>query len=291
MVVLKFVLSHNEAMRIISSIVTLAGLAYGAYWISENKPELKTQVIEFVNSGDFHTLEARYTAKQIMDMHRSELLKSDTHKFLGSKTQFSPYLLMEVKYTKDGNETGEGIILWDLITGEMVINSNQWEKTHGYCDCIRANVNVNEFRIINALALHGGTLDRESLVRVLQVENDVVGRWLNSCRQKKLIVQSGSFYRLHLQAPRLALRPETLIDDRIVTKSYKSSERMSKKFSHNQIKRIAEASFGQNFAVRHTLDVYLPVYSITVENPDGSHHTSYWNAINGHELKFTSMLD
>jgi hypothetical protein len=259
--------------------------------VSENRPELKTELIELVNSGDFHTLEARYTAEQIMDMRKKELLKTSQHKFIESKTQFSPYLLMEVKYTKKDNETGEGIILWDLLDGEMVISSNQWEKTHGYCDCIRNSISRDEFKVINALALHGGTLDRESMVRVLQVENDVLGRWLTTCRKKKLIVQAGSFYRLHLQSPKLALTPETTIDDRIVTKSYKSSERMSKKFSHNQVKRIAEASFGQDFAVRHTLDVYLPIYSITIENPDGSVHTSYWNAINGKELEFTSMLD
>ena len=278
-------------MRIISTVVMLAGLGYGAYWVSENRPELKTEIIEFVNSGEFHTLEPRYTAEQIMAMNRGGLLKSDQHKFLNSKTQYSPYLLMEVKYTKKGNETGEGVILWDLLDGEMVINSNRWEKTHGYCDCIRSNIDQHEFRVINALALHGGTLDRESLVRVLQVENDVLGRWLNTCRKKKLIVQAGSFYRLHLDSPRLALQPETVIDDRIVTKSYKSAERMGKKFSHNQIKRIAEASFGQDFAVRHTLDIYMPIHSIIVQNPDGSVHTSYWNAINGQELTFTSLLD
>jgi hypothetical protein len=287
----KKIFSYTPIMRILSTLVTLAALGYGAYWVNENRPELKTELMEIVHSGDFHTLEARYTAQQIMDMHKSSLLKSDQHKFLTPKTQFSPYLLMEVKYTKGGNATGEGVILWDLLDGEMVINSNHWEKTHGYCDCIRNNIDGNEFKVINALALHGGTLDRESLVRVLQVENDVLGRWLNTCRKKKLIVQSGSFYRLHLQTPKLALKPETLIDDRIVTKSYKSTERMGKKFSHNQIRKIAEASFGQDFAVRHTLDVYLPIYSITVENPDGSHHTSYWNAINGYELQFTSLLD
>lgn len=278
-------------MRLLSTILTLAGVGYGAYWLSENRPEIKTEIIEFVNSGDFHTLEARYTADQIMDMHKNELLKTSQHEFLEAKTQFSPYLLMEVKYIKKDNQTGEGIMLWDLIGGEMVINSNQWERTHGYSDCIRANVTNNEFKVINALALHGGTLDRESLVRILGVENDLLGRWINTCRKKKLIVQAGSFYRLHLQAPKLALTPETVIDDRIVTKSYKSSERMSKKFSHSQIRRIAEASFGLDFAVRHTLDVYLPIYTITVKNPDGSLHTSYWNALNGNELKFTSLLD
>jgi hypothetical protein len=282
-------------MRILSTIITLAGLGYGAYWISENKPELKKEITEyasdFINSGEFKTLEPRYTSDQIMAMHKGELLKSDQHKFLKSKTQYSPYLLMEVKYTKKGNETGEGIILWDLLDGEMVINSNRWDKTHGYSDCIRSNIDQNEFRVINALALHGGTLDRESLVRVLQIENDVLGRWLNTCRKKKLIVQAGSFYRLHLDTPRLAMQPETVIDERIVTKPYKSAERMGKKFSHSQIKKIAEASFGQDFAVKHTLDIYLPIHSIIVENPDGSIHTSYWNAINGQELSFTSLLD
>ena len=32
-------------------------------------------------------------------------------------------------------------------------------------------IGTNEFRVINALALHGGTLDRESIVRILGVES------------------------------------------------------------------------------------------------------------------------
>ena len=278
-------------MRIISTLLTLAGLGYGAYWANLNYPELRIKAMEYVNSGNFHTLEARFTAQQIMDINKRVLLKDERHHFLEPTVKFSPYLLMEVKYTHPGQGTGEGVILWDLLEGEMVLNTNLWEKTHGFADCITANLEKNEFKIVNALAEKGGILDRESLLRTLQIENDILGNWLNNCRRKKLVVQQGNQYRLHLQRPRLAVIPETLIDDRLVTKSYKSTERLPKRFSHSQVKRIAEAAFGQDFAIRHTLDVYLPIYCITIENPDGSLHSSYWNAINGHQLSFTSLLD
>jgi hypothetical protein len=198
---------------------------------------------------------------------------------------------MEVKYTNHENQTGEGLILWDLLDGEMVLNTNHWEKTHGFADCINSYVEKNEFRVIRTLAERGGTLDRETLLKALQVENDILGNWLETCRRKKIVVQSGSQYRLHLQKPRLAVKPETFVDDRLVTKSCNSAERLSKRFSHTQIRRITEAAFGQDFAVRNTLAVYLPIYCITIENPDGSVHTSYWNALNGRPLPFTALLE
>lgn len=278
-------------MRLLSTLLAVSSLGYGYYWVNTNRPELKSKVMEFVNTGKFHTLEARFTSQQIMDMHRRALLKDEKHKFLAPVIKFSPYLLMEVKYSVSETETGEGVILWDLVDGEMVLNTNHWEKTHGFADCISAGVEKNEFRVINLLSQRGGVCDREAMVRSLQVENDLLGSWINSCRRKKLIVQTGSQYRLHLQHPRLSVKPETIVDDRLVTKSYKTTERMPKRFSHGQIKRIAEAAFGQDFALRQTLDVYLPIYCLTVENPDGSHHTSYWNAINGQQINFTSMLE
>ena len=278
-------------MRIISTALTLAALGYGGYWVNDHYPDWRTRIMEFVNSGSFHTLEARFTAQQIMDMNKKNLLKSSKHRFLDPVTKFSPYLFMEVKYSVSEEETGEGVILWDMCDGEMVLNTNHWEKTHGFSDCISSNLDKNEFRVINTLAEKGGTLDRESLLRILQVENDVLGSWLEACRRKKVVVQAGSYYRLHLQSPRLAIEPKTEVDDRIVTKAYNSTERMPKRFTHRQIKRIAESAFGQDFAIRHTMDVYLPIYCITIQNPDESLHTSYWNAINGNQLHFSAVLD
>ncbi|MBS0585574.1 MAG: hypothetical protein JSR76_04655 [Verrucomicrobia bacterium] len=278
-------------MKLLSFIFSLGALGYGAYWVDHNNPQLKTKAIEFIQRGEFHTLEARFSVQQIMDLNRKMLLKDERHKFLDPVVKFAPYLFMEVKYSTPENQTGEGVILWDLLTGEMVLNTNHWEKTHGFSDCINAHVESNEFRVIRTLAERGGVLDRESLLRFMQTENDILGGWLDILQRKKLIVHSQGQYRLHLQNPRLSVRPHTLIDDRLVTKTAKSSERLPKRFHLKKIKRMAEAAFGQDFAVRHTLNVYLPIYCISIENPDGSIHTSYWNAISGKSLPFTSLLE
>ncbi len=278
-------------MRILSTLISFGLLGYGVHWVNLKHPDYKYKALEVINSGNFHTLEARYSSKQIMDFNRKQLLKDDNHKYLPSIEKFSPYLLMEVKYSQSDQQTQEGLILWDLLDGEMVINTNHWEKTHGFSDCINANVEKHEFKVINAIAERGGIIDRDSLVRSLQIENDLLANWIDRCRRKKLVVQTGNHFRLHLQNPRLAIKPETIIDDRLVTKDYKNAERISKRYSHSQIKRIAEAAFGQDFTIKRSLDVYLPIYCVTIENPDGSKHTSYWNAINGRQLHFTSVIE
>ncbi|MBM3201170.1 MAG: hypothetical protein FJZ56_02040 [Chlamydiae bacterium] len=278
--------------RFLYSLITIAGLGYGSYWVSLTHPEVKNKVLEFLNAGTpFHTLEARFSAKQIMDAHKRELLKDDKHRYLEPVTKFSPYLLLEVKYSHNDTHTGEGVILWDLLDGEMVTHTRQWEKTHGFGDCITANVDKNEFKIINLLAQKGGVVDRELLFRLMQLESETLSPWIESCRRKKLVVQNGSQIRLHLQKPKINVRPETIIDDRLVTKSCKDTERLKKRFTKTQIRYLAEAAFGYDFAIRSYKEVYLPIYAITVENPDGSLHTSYWNAINGASLPFTALLE
>ena len=54
--------------------------------------------------------------------------------------------------------------------------------------------------------------------------------------------------------------------------------------SSSQIQKIAKAAFGDDFTVRNTTEVYLPVYSIEVLNPDGSTFTTYWNALTGDRM-------
>ena len=69
-------------MRLLSTIITLAILGYGGYWVNTNHPEVKGKVLDYINNGTFHTLEARFTAQQIMEMNRKILLKDERHKFL-----------------------------------------------------------------------------------------------------------------------------------------------------------------------------------------------------------------
>lgn len=278
-------------MRIIMSILTLSAAAYGIWWAATTHPEVRTKVEELLDVGNFHTLEVRYTANQIMDKHRRELLKDSRHRYLDPIMEFHPYLLMEVKYTLSDDKTHESVVLWDLIEGEMVINTKDWEMTHGFGDCINADTSSQEFKILNLLAKKGGALDLDGLCKALNVEHEILDGWIESCRKKKLIVQSGNHYRLHLQNPRLRTVPETRIDEWLVTKPYKNAVRLPKRYSPSQIEKVAKAAFGQNFAIRKTTDVYLPIHSIVVQNPDGSVHTSHWNALNGKRLSYAHYID
>jgi hypothetical protein len=271
-------------MRFLFTLISLGAACYGLWWISATRPEVKTKVEEILNTGSFHTLEVRYSANQIMDSNRRRLLKDNRHRYLEPSMKFYPYVLMEVKYAISDKKTKEGVILWDLNDGEMVIETKQWEKTHGFGDCINANTDRHEFRIINALASKGGSADREGLSKILHVENEVLDAWIESCRRKRLIVQSGNRYRLHLEKPLLQSIPNTRIDERLVTKPHRNTQRVPNRYSLSQIEKISLAAFGSDFAIRRTTDLYLPVHCIVVQNPDGSIHTSHWNALNGKQM-------
>lgn len=271
-------------MKIITTIVTLAAAAYGLWWLNSAHPEIKGQVDNFLHTSSFRTLEIRYTASQIMEFHRKELLKTNRHTYLEPKLTFYPYLLLEVKYRHSDEETREGVLLWDLVDGEMVIDTKDWLKTHGFADCISSQAERHEFKIINILASRGGSCDRETLSKMIHTENEILDSWIESCRRKKLLVQIGNRYRLHMQRPRLKTRPETKIEERLVTQTAHNAERAPKRFSLSQIQRLTKAAFGQDFTIRRTSDIHLPVHCIVVQNPDGSIHTSHWNALNGRRL-------
>lgn len=254
------------------------------WWLSSTRPEVKNKVEEVFNAGNFHTLEIRYTADQIMQAHRKDLLKDNRHRFLDPSIKFLPYLLLEVKYSHSKNKTKEGVILWDLTDGEMVIETKNWEKTHGFGDCITAGADPQEFKVINVIADQGGKADREDLIKALKVDNAILDSWIDNCRRKKLIVQAGNNYRLHLQHPRLHSIPATKLDERLVTKPHRNANRLNRRYSLSQIEKIALSAFGSDFAIRKSTDIYLPVHCIVVQNPDGSIHFSHWNALNGKRL-------
>lgn len=271
-------------MRLITLLFFVLILGLGGFWGWTYLPGFRSKVEDYLSSGTFQTLEVRYSAESIMEAHRKELLKDNAHVFLEPTLKFVPYLLMDVKYIRSHDKTGEGIILWGLVDGEMVINTSSWERTHGFTDCIASNATRQEFRIINALASRGGAWDREGLSKFLNIENSVLDSWVDNCRKKSLIVQTGNTYRLHLQNPKLQVIPETKLDHWLVTKPTKKAVRVKKRYRPSQIESIAYAAFGGDFAIRKTTEIFLPVYSIVVQNPDGSQMTSYWNALNGKRL-------
>ena len=268
-------------MRPVLILIVLLVLSFGGFWSWTYLPSFRSKVEDFLSSATFQTLEVRYSPESIMEAHRKELLKDGDHVFLEPSLKFVPYLLMDVKYIRSHDKTGEGVILWGLVDGEMVINTSTWAKTHGFTDCIASNATRQEFKIINALASRGGAWDREGLSKFLNIENNILDTWVDSCRKKSLIVQTGNTYRLHLQNPQLQVIPETKLEHWLVTKPTKHAQRVKKRYRAAQIEMIARAAFGNDFAIRKTAEIFLPVYSIIVQNPDGSRMTTYWNALNG----------
>ncbi|MBS0627653.1 MAG: hypothetical protein JSS09_05520 [Verrucomicrobia bacterium] len=278
-------------MKLLFFFSILGCLGYGAFWTLQKHPDLTGTLQEIIPSSEFHTLEIRYTPEQIMESHRGELLKSGRHKYLETETRFYPYLLMEVKYSISSKKTEESLILWDLSDGEMVLNTKGWEKTHGFGDCLTAGTSRREFSIIRLLAKKGGACERQEIINNLHLENETLDSLLESLKRKQLLVISGNRYRLHLENPNLKATPVTQMHERLVTKTGKRSKKVSKRFSLSQVERLTKAAFGDEFAIRHTTDVYLPVHSIIVQNPDGSLHTSLWNALNGKRILYSYGAD
>jgi hypothetical protein len=278
-------------MKMLGIIFALLAGGYGVWIVTNNNPQVKTKVAEILDMGHFHTLEIRYNANQIMEKHRRLLLKDSRHRFLEPLLEFYPYTLMEVKYTTPDSKTHESVILWDMTDGEMVMNTKNWEKTHGFGDCIEAETTTQEFKILSLLARKGGALDRDGLTKALNVEHEILDGWIDGCRKKKLIIQAGNQYKLHFERPRLRASPETVVDERLVTKPYKNAIRLHRRFSISQIEKMARSAFGQDFAIRKVTDIYLPVHSIVVQNPDNSTHTSHWNALNGQRISRSQFID
>lgn len=272
-------------MRFILTL-SMAALLSGVSWYAwNNSDQVRNMVADYIENGEFLTLEARYTPQQIMETHKKTLLPGDGHSYQEPEMKFHPYLLMEVKYSSPDKKTREGVILWSMVDGEMVINADTWETTHGFQDAITAEATANEFKVLNALAKNQGAMTKDQLKKELHLESDAFNPWLESSRQKHLITQKGDLIQLHFQDPKILVTPQTKINQWLVTKPYDHAQRVKSKYGRRQIERVAYAAFGDDFTVRTATEVFLPVYSIEVLNPDGSVLTSFWNALNGQRIQ------
>ena len=268
--------------KIIFTIIAAALI--GAGWYSNSKDHLTGFVQQYVENGEFNTLKARYTPEQIMEINRKDLLVDNQHTYQDSGLKFHPYVLMEIKYTQPDRKSREGVMLWSLVDGEMVMNTDSWEKTHGFEDAINAGATGNDFKLMHALSKNRGSSSFDLLQKELRIEKQTLEIWIESAVSKHLVVQKGNEIQLHFQDPKISVLPETKMTDWLVKKPYNHAQRLSGQYSISQIQKVAKAAYGDDFAVRTSAEVFLPVYSIDVSNPDGSTFTSYWNAITGQKM-------
>ncbi len=271
-------------MRRLMFLVIVAVIGLGGWWFWNDNPRALDAIAQYVENGEFLTLEARYTADAIMGQRRKELLVDDQHAFQEPLLKFYPYLLIEAKYVLQDKKTHEGLVLWGLTDGEMVLDTDTWETTHGFQDAMDVGASRSDFKIMHALAKNGGALTRDQLQRELHLESDVLAPWIDSVCEKKLVAPVGDALQLHLQNPKLLVAPQTKIKQTFVARPCNQAQRIARKYSRSQVEKIAQAAFGPSFTIRNVSEAFLPVYSIGVLNPDGSVHTSYWNAITGRQI-------
>lgn len=263
---------------ILGIILALAG---AGYWFWDNNDDFKSMVGNYIENGEFQTLEARFSPQQIMDAHRKELLVDNSRQFSDSSLKYYPYVLMEVKFSHD-KKTREGVLLWGLLDGEMVLSTDNWDRTHGFEDTINAKATREEFKVINSLAKSiNGYKTQDEVLSDLQLELDVVSPWIESTIDKHLVTRKGNTLQLHLENPKLFVVPLTKFNQMLVSKPYAYNQRIAAKYTISQIEKTVKAAFGVDFSIRKASEVFLPVYGINVQNSDGSITTTYWNAVNG----------
>lgn len=276
-------------MRLLYTLFSLAACGYGFFYLTDKNPDLKQKMEELIDFRTTNALEIRYGAQQIMESHQKTLLKEKGSRFLDPELKFYPFLVIEVKYS-DRKKTKEGLILWDLTDGEMVLETKHWGKTHGFADCILTNALIHEFKVLHVMAEKGGSCDESQLLENLDVEMPILEMVLRSCLKKNLIVSNGnSKYRLHLKNPYLPTSPETKISEPLTLKAHKKAIRAPRHFSPSQVEKIARIAFGKSFSIRKTTEIYLPVHRIVVQNPTGAIHTTHYNALTGKPLPSASF--
>lgn len=249
-------------------------------WSSHQGMEWRDQLYSYVDNKDIVTLESKFSPQQVIALHRAQLVGKDKKEIQEPLIEYYPYLLLDVKYTED-YKPREGALLWDLTSGEIVVNTATWELTHGFKDCLECEATAQNFRVIQVLAKRGGTMTLEELQRELKLDSDSVGAMVDSAKRKHLIVQNGSLVKLHFENPRFLIQPETHIKQELVSKPYQISEKKGRVYSRSQVIALSKAAFGHDFKIRSEKEIFLPVYKINVINPDGSVYTSFWNALTG----------
>ncbi len=190
-------------IRFFSTLITLGTLGYGAWWLNDTQPQLqlKQRVLSQVSFGNVDAFEMRFAPHQIAAKERLKLVKQEEEGYSAPQLRFYPYLLMRIKFTTEQGATKEGVILWDRVKGEMVLDTKHWITTHGFADCIDAKASAHEYTLLATIEKHRGQADHATLTEALALERKQADLWIERCRQKKLIVKREETYRIHLEKP------------------------------------------------------------------------------------------
>lgn len=247
-------------------MILVFGLLAGvSYWMWDSQAEPDEHLL----------LEPRFTPDHIVDANRSILAPTNDHTVRAPQLKYYPYLLIDIEKPQGSS----AMLLWSLDDGEMVIDTETWEKSDGFEECIQADATPEDFQVIAALLKNKGRATSEELTQAIPNK-----AWIQSAYKKKLILKRGFGFRLGIHSPRLNVQPETKISQWLSTKSSQHLQRVPPKYTSDQIQKVARAAFGSELGISNVRPVYLPVITVEVEHSTGTVITSYWNGLNGKRL-------
>ncbi|MGZ3633481.1 MAG: hypothetical protein ACXWM7_04135 [Parachlamydiaceae bacterium] len=275
----------SSLFKKISVLLCLAAIAASAFWLWDNYSDMRLSVYEYIDNGEITTFEVHYTPEKLLELYGEELLNKGERLFQKGELLFYPYVLFHVKFSSHQKTPREGVLLWSLVDGEMVIDSKLWQTSHGFEDAINAQATNNDFKILNALEKATKPLTVEQLEKELHVDKDLLLVWIEKAKSRHLVIQKDQEIQPHFQNPHLPLVPQTRISQSLVSKPYNFAQKVSWNYSPNQLKKIAKSAFGNDFAIRSEEIVYLPVYRLDILNPDGSVRAVNFNAVVGKPIQ------
>ena len=235
----------------------------------------------YAEGGKKEVFEVNTTNEQLMNQKRSELLKDSSYSYHKSSLKLSPYVLIDAKYVDEKEKSREGHLLWSQVDGEIVLDTDTWQTTHGFFDALLSDASREDFLLIHALIKKNGSANKDLLRKDLKLEKDAFEKTLKNASSKNLVVLFNDVVKLHLEDPKIINFPVSHINHPQDTREVDFASIVPKRFSLGKIQKIAKSAFGKNFTIRSSKEVFLPIWKIEVKKPDNSLSVSYWNAVNG----------
>lgn len=230
--------------------------------------------------------ERRISPEQVLAMYPLDSVSVDLI--------FVPHTLMRVRFSGEDNSkrgmiSREGEILWSLVSGEMVLHTGTWSCSKGFKECLMLKADKQDFCVIQTLAGLGGSATRESLVQALSMKNIRADKVIRDCQKKKLIFSNENHISSHFQQLQLAKGSTTTLHASPVwLKRPRGAAICAPRYSEERVRDLVNMVFGNNFLILNSVNVYVPVYKVSIPGADSSVRVDYINAVTGKIFEFST---
>ncbi len=230
------------------------------------------------------TFEMKYNEDEITSFVLKKL-PSEKYNIGQTRLLYSPCLLVDVKHIGgSGKSTEESSMVWDLMDGELFISLDTFQATSGFRDCLTSQANLDDFRMLHLLSEEGGMLTKEKLIRLSGIDDDTASSVIESLRKRHLVTIQHDLVRLHVKNPFFSVEPSTSITKPFVQKTIPTVNMVTESFSRKSIEKLIQHAYGKDVAILDSEFVWIPIWEVDINNPDGSTRRTFWNGLSGKEI-------